>query len=273
MTTIAHISDLHFGREDPRLAAALRRDLQERPPWLVAVSGDLTQRARRREFEAARAFLDGLGAPVLAVPGNHDIPLFNVWARFAHPLAAYRRHISPETGPFFRREGLAVLGVNTARSNTWKDGRLSEGQIAGIREHLGALPEGVFKVLVTHHPFLPSPRARDPRVVGRGLQGLLAAEACGVDLLLSGHLHHGFSGDVRGHYMVAAPVDAGRAGRDHVVPPSSRGAQRVQLDHLRPAAPVPRGPGVDGDGVRDRRRLALRAPRRGVGPGVAPRLE
>jgi 3',5'-cyclic AMP phosphodiesterase CpdA len=202
VTTIAHISDLHFGREDPRLSAALQQELRERPPSLIAVSGDLTQRARPHEFEAARAFLDGMAAPVLAVPGNHDIPLYNVWARFVRPLDGYRRHISPDTDPFFLREGLAVLGVNTARSATWKDGRLSEEQIAGIRERLGALPPEVFKVLVTHHPFLPSPRGGDPRVVGRGLAGLLAAEACGVDLLLAGHLHHGFSGDVRGHYML-----------------------------------------------------------------------
>jgi 3',5'-cyclic AMP phosphodiesterase CpdA len=179
VTTIAHISDLHFGREDPRLSAALQQELRERPPSLIAVSGDLTQRARPHEFEAARAFLDGMAAPVLAVPGNHDIPLYNVWARFVRPLDGYRRHISPDTDPFFLREGLAVLGVNTARSATWKDGRLSEEQIAGIRERLGALPPEVFKVLVT-----------------------LAAEACGVDLLLAGHLHHGFSGDVRGHYML-----------------------------------------------------------------------
>jgi 3',5'-cyclic AMP phosphodiesterase CpdA len=202
VTTIAHISDLHFGTEDPQVAAALGEELRGKRPGLVAVSGDLTQRARTREFDAARRFLEGLGAPVLAVPGNHDIPLFDVVSRFLRPLRGYRRHISPDTDPFFHQEGLAVLGVNTARSNTWKDGRLSEKQIAAIRERLGALPPSVFKVLVTHHPFLPSPRSPDPTVVGRGLQGLLAAEACGVDLLLAGHLHHGFSGDVRAHYMV-----------------------------------------------------------------------
>jgi 3',5'-cyclic AMP phosphodiesterase CpdA len=201
VTTIAHISDLHFGTDDPLVAASLREDLRERSPSLVAVSGDLTQRARRREFEAARAFLEGLGPPVLAVPGNHDIPLLDVWSRFVRPLAAYRRHISPDTDPFFQREGLAVLGVNTARSNTWKGGRLSEDQVAGIRKRFDAVPASDFKVLVTHHPFLPSPRDPTPAVVGRGLQGLLAAEASGVDLLLAGHLHHGFSADVRGHYL------------------------------------------------------------------------
>lgn len=201
MTVLAHISDLHFGSDDPEVAAALQVELRERSPGLVAVSGDLTQRARPREFERARRFLDGLGAPVLAVPGNHDIPLYNLWARFTAPLDRYRRHISPDTDPFHHREGLAVLGVNTARSNTWKDGRLSKRQIASIRDHLGPLPPAVFKVLVTHHPFLPSPRGPAPALVGRGLQGLLAAEACGVDLLLAGHLHHGFSGDVRTHYL------------------------------------------------------------------------
>jgi 3',5'-cyclic AMP phosphodiesterase CpdA len=94
-----------------------------------------------------------------------------------------------------------VLGVNTARSNTWKGGRLSEEQVERIRKRFDAVPASDFKVLVTHHPFLPSPRDPSPALVGRGLQGLLAAEASGVDLLLAGHLHHGFSGDVRGHYL------------------------------------------------------------------------
>jgi 3',5'-cyclic AMP phosphodiesterase CpdA len=199
---IAHISDLHFGREDPVVAEALAGELRQRRPSLVAVSGDLTQRARAPQFAAARRFLESLEAPVLAVPGNHDVPLFDLVSRFLRPLAGYRRHISPDPDPYLHREGLAVLGVNTARSNTWSDGRLSEKQIAGIRERLGALPPAVFKVLVAHHPFVPSPRGSHPNTVGRGLQGLLAAEACGVDLLLTGHLHHAFTADARAHHAV-----------------------------------------------------------------------
>ncbi len=171
MPTIAHISDLHFGKEDPPVAEALLAELGARAPRLVAVSGDLTQRARAREFRAARAFLDGLPGAVLVVPGNHH------------------------------QEDLAVMGVNTARSWTFKNGRISWAQIEQIRARFAPLPERVFKVLVTHHPFIPSPGDPDPAVVGRGFHALQAAEAAGVDLLLAGHLHLGFSGDVRAHHL------------------------------------------------------------------------
>ncbi len=199
--TIAHISDLHFGREDPPVAAALREELASRGPALVAVSGDLTQRARASQFRAARAFLDQLPGPVLVVPGNHDVPLWDVLSRFTRPLRNYRRHLTPELAPFFHREDLAVMGVNTARSWTFKNGRISWHQIEQIRERFAPLPERVFKVIVTHHPFVSSPGDPDPAVVGRGFHALQAAEAAGVDLLLAGHLHLGFCGDVRAHHL------------------------------------------------------------------------
>jgi 3',5'-cyclic AMP phosphodiesterase CpdA len=199
--TIAHVSDLHFGREDLRVVEAVLADLAASRPHLVVVSGDLTQRARRREFRAARAFLDRLPAPALVVPGNHDIPLFDLARRFFRPLDRYRRIVADDLSPLFHDEDLAVLGLNTARSNVWKSGRLSRDQIEGMRAHFAPLPPRVFKVLVTHHPFLPPPGAKAGRVVGRGLQALQAAEACGVDLLLAGHLHVGFSGDIRAHYL------------------------------------------------------------------------
>ena len=96
MPAIAHISDLHFGKEDPPVAEALLEELRTRSPRLVAVSGDLTQRAREREFRAARAFLDRLPGVVLVVPGNHDVPLWDVVSRFTRPLHRYRRHLTPE---------------------------------------------------------------------------------------------------------------------------------------------------------------------------------
>ncbi len=183
------------------MAEALVAELSVRSPLMVAVSGDLTQRARAREFRAARAFLDRLPGAVLVVPGNHDVPLWNVLSRFVRPLRKYRRHLTPDLAPFFHDEDLAVMGVNTARSWTFKNGRISWEQIERIRQRFAPLPERVFKVLVTHHPFVPSPGDPDPTVVGRGFQALQAAEAAGVDLLLAGHLHLGFSGDVRAHHL------------------------------------------------------------------------
>jgi len=199
---IAHISDLHFGREDPKVVAALQEELKEDAPDLVAVSGDLTQRARRREFEAARDFLQGLRAPVLAVPGNHDIPLFDVARRILQPLDRYHRYIHADDNPFYLDEEMAVLGLNTARRSEFGgDGRISLPQIGIVRERFEPLPPNLAKVLVAHHPFLPAPSGPAQALVGRGLQGLQAAEAAGVDLVLTGHLHRGFTGDVRTHHV------------------------------------------------------------------------
>ena len=102
--------------------------------------------------------------------------------------------------PFFSTDALAVLGMNTARSNTWKDGRISLAQIDDLRRRLGPLPPHVSKVLVTHHPFLPPPGDPSPPLVGRAAEALQAAEACGVDLVLAGHLHRGYTGDIRTHH-------------------------------------------------------------------------
>jgi len=201
MTTLAHISDLHFGAESPELVEGLLEDLGSVEPSLVVVSGDLTQRARRKEFMAARRFLDRIPSPRLVVPGNHDIPLFDLVRRFGWPLTRFRRYISEEVDPFFSTDAVAVLGMNTARSDTWKDGRVSAAQIDGLRRRLSPLPPQVVKVLVTHHPFLPPPGDPSPPLVGRAAEALQAAEACGVDLVLAGHLHRGYTGDIRTHHI------------------------------------------------------------------------
>lgn len=201
MTTLAHISDLHFGAEGPEIVEGLLEDLVSVAPSLVVVSGDLTQRARRKEFRNARLFLDRIPSPRLVVPGNHDIPLFDVFTRFARPLARFRRYIHEDVDPFFSTDAVAVLGMNTARSNTWKDGRVSAAQIDHLRRRLGPLPPHVVKVLVTHHPFLPPPGDPSPPLVGGAALALQAAEACGVDLVLAGHLHRGYTGDIRTHHI------------------------------------------------------------------------
>jgi 3',5'-cyclic AMP phosphodiesterase CpdA len=200
--TIVHLSDLHFGRTDDAVVAALPADIEAMQPTLVAVSGDLTQRARRSQFEAAARFLERLPAPRIVVPGNHDVPLYDVGRRFMAPLDRFRRFISDDLAPTFVDDELAVLGLNTARSATWKNGRVSLEQMVALREWFSSVGEGRLKVLVAHHPFLPPPA--DPRepLVGRGLAALEAAQGGGVDLLLGGHLHVGYSADVMAHFPV-----------------------------------------------------------------------
>src|SRR5919202_5053344 len=124
MKKIAHLSDLHFGRIDERVVGPLAEAVRDARPSLVVVSGDLTQRARTRQFREARAFLDSLPRPQIVVPGNHDVPLWDVLARFTRPLEKFRRSISDDLEPFSDDEEMAVAGVNTARSLTRKYGRI-----------------------------------------------------------------------------------------------------------------------------------------------------
>jgi 3',5'-cyclic AMP phosphodiesterase CpdA len=200
MNTLAHISDLHFGAERTEIVEGLIKDLVALRPSLVAVSGDLTQRARRKEFAAARQFLDRIPFPKLVVPGNHDIPLFDLVSRFAWPLARFRSYIQRDVNPFFSTADFVVLGMNTARSTSSQQGRISVAQVDGLRRRLETIPAHVLKVLVTHHSFLPPPGDPSPQLVERAELALRAAEAGGVDLLLAGHLHRGYSGDVRTHH-------------------------------------------------------------------------
>ncbi|MGZ8212786.1 MAG: metallophosphoesterase family protein, partial [Burkholderiales bacterium] len=129
MRTLVHLSDLHFGRVNEAVLGPLARRIGAIAPDVVVVSGDLTQRARKRQFRAARAFLDTLPTPQIVVPGNHDIPLDTVVARFLTPLRNYRRYIGNDLEPGFVDHQIAVVGVNTARSLTFKGGRINEDQV------------------------------------------------------------------------------------------------------------------------------------------------
>lgn len=204
MKKIAHISDLHFGTEDPTVAAGLLRDLEEFQPDLVAVSGDLTQRARHSEFVAARDYLAKIAAPKIIVPGNHDIPLYNVLRRWLAPLQNYRETITRDMHPLYFDDEIAVAGVNTARSNTWKEGRVSHAQIARLQSQFSVLPTHIPKVLVSHHPFIPPEHSPEAAVVGRVRETLRMLADVGCGLILSGHLHRVYSGDVLPYHVEIA---------------------------------------------------------------------
>ncbi len=200
MRRLAHLSDLHFGREEPVLVRALTDDLQRLQPDLTVVSGDLTQRARRAEFRAAAAFLDALPGARLMVAGNHDIPLYDVIHRVLDPLGRFRRYLASDLDPFFADEEIAVLGLNTARPSRWSDGRVSDRQIDTIRDRFASQPGGVFKAIVTHHPFVPEPGDPSPARLERAGEALAAGEMCGVELFMAGHLHQGYLADLREHH-------------------------------------------------------------------------
>lgn len=202
MRTLVHLSDLHFGRIDPATTGPLVDAVREIGPDVVAVSGDLTQRARDWQFRAARRFLDRLPEPRIVVPGNHDVPLWNVLARFLRPLAGWRAHIGEDLAPFWRDDEIAVAGVNTARSLTWKGGRINREQVADLAGRLGDLTETTTSIVVAHHPF-DLPPGHGPRdLVGRARMAMEALAPFGVDLFLTGHLHVHHVGPTARRYRV-----------------------------------------------------------------------
>lgn len=164
MRRIAHISDLHFDRVDDRVVAALCDELNGDVPDLVIVSGDFTQRARRREYLRAREFLAALKAPWFAVPGNHDISFHHLFQRFFDPFGRYRRYIHPDVEPTWQDDEIIVVGINTARRMSfeldWSHGRINEEQIARVERRLRSAPPHLFRIVVGHHPFLPPPMRR-----------------------------------------------------------------------------------------------------------------
>jgi 3',5'-cyclic AMP phosphodiesterase CpdA len=219
--TIAHISDLHFGAEDAELVEALRQQVLDLNPTLVAVSGDLTQRARRSQFAAAGTFLRSLPYPRVVVPGNHDIPLYNVLARFVTPRSGFRRHVTTERLPVVADNELAVIGADTTRSFTIKDGGLRPADLRRIVLFLRGLARDVVKVLVCHHPFDPiqtrlgrlTAPPPDPAAVATLIEH-------GADIFLTGHLHLSYTGQTTVRYRVdgrtAIVVEAGTASSTRV---------------------------------------------------------
>jgi 3',5'-cyclic AMP phosphodiesterase CpdA len=194
MRTLVHISDLHFGRVNSAILQPLLSSIQAAKPDLVAISGDLTQRARTEEFKAAREFLNAIPFAQIVVPGNHDVPLFNVFSRFVHRLDRYRRFITDDLAPFYADEEIAVAGVNTARAFTFKDGRINAEQLAELQARFHTLTGEQTRIVVTHHPFDLPAGAGGGHVVGRAQQAMEALAQCRVDLLLAGHFHIAHTG-------------------------------------------------------------------------------
>jgi 3',5'-cyclic AMP phosphodiesterase CpdA len=200
---IAHLSDLHFGRVNQTIARGLIAKLREANPDLVVVSGDLTQRAKDSEFREARAFLAALPRPQIVVPGNHDLPLYNILARWLTPFSRFRRYICDDLEPFYADAEIVVVGINSARADTFKNGRINGEQVARSSLKMGAYKAGMTRIVVTHHPFHAQEAADQSNLIHRAPMAMEAFARAKVDLILSGHLHR------------SATVDGGeRYGRD-----------------------------------------------------------
>lgn len=189
---VAHLTDLHFGTiTQTGQVEALLADLEACAPDLVCIGGDLTQRARMREYRQALAFLDRLPAPFLVVAGNHDVHAWwHLYRRLFRPLARFRALVSADPSPKFVHPELAVLGLNMAHGWTQKNGRVWKSQREAILPFFRDAPSEAFRIVLAHHPLTRIPGLPRPhRPARRGPEALERARQAGVDLILTGHLH------------------------------------------------------------------------------------
>lgn len=190
MSLLIQISDPHFGTERPPVVEALLRLVHAQVPDLVVMSGDITQRARRRQFDAARAFVARLRAPAtLVIAGNHDIALYNVAERMLAPYAAYRRAFGRDLEPAFESDSMLVLGVNTTRPYLHERGAVSASQIERVARRLERAAPAQLRVVVTHQPVcVIAPEDAHDLLIGHE-RAVRRWAAAGVDLVLGGHIH------------------------------------------------------------------------------------
>lgn len=196
--TILHASDLHFGVPHlPVVAEALLRFAEEASPAAIVISGDLTQRAKVREYRAARDFLDRLPpVPLVVTAGNHDVPLYRVWERFFTPFRNYRRYIAHRLDTVLDvsgegdAPGLRIVALNSAAPRTAiVNGRLSDRQLDFAAGAFADAPKRARRVLVVHHNLLGPGGEDSVPTLPRAQHVLRGAEEWGVDVILSGHIH------------------------------------------------------------------------------------
>lgn len=194
MIRLFHVSDIHFGAEDPSALdwfAGLVRDEQ---PEAVVMTGDLTMRARHREFEAAAAWLNGLGRPVTVEVGNHDLPYFNLWARFVMP---YRRYQALER--MIERPldlpGVTIVPLKTTARFQWRlnwsKGHVSARALQEALALVEAAPKGHRILIACHHPLVEAGTRSTSRTRG-GRRALATLAQAGADAVLTGHVHDPF---------------------------------------------------------------------------------
>ena len=211
MSVLLQISDTHFGTEQPHVVEALVELAAQQRPDVVVLSGDITQRARPAQFRAAKAFVDRLGAPVLAIPGNHDIALFDLWARLTRPYARYGAVFGHELEPVHSSRDLLIVGVNTTRAWRHKNGEVSAAQIDSVAKLLSAASPRQLRVVVVHQPAAVTQDLDQPNLLrGRGA-AVQVWSAAGADLVMGGHIHLPYTLALQGLARRLWVVQAGTA--------------------------------------------------------------
>jgi 3',5'-cyclic AMP phosphodiesterase CpdA len=186
---ILHVSDLHVGtRDDPQVEEALARLTGRVAPEVVVASGDLTNRGRRGEHERAHRLLTSLGVPVVAVPGNHDLP-YTFPARFISPWREFER-VWQTTEPTYTSPALHVVGLNSARPYRHQSGGITDDQLRAAKARLANAPADAYRVVALHHHMIGAPwRTARKRPVARRNHVLRELVSAGADLIVAGHIH------------------------------------------------------------------------------------
>ncbi len=198
MLTLFHCSDLHFGPAyEPRVGEALLAAAWEHRPDVIVASGDFTMRARREQFEAARAFLDRMPpVPLVVTPGNHDVPLYRVAERIFHPYALYRQYIANQLDSVLALPGAVIVSLNsTAPLRAITNGRVASSQLDFAARALAQAAPGAARIVVAHHHFAPAPDYEGGEVMPRAKRAIDLFGRLGVDLVLGGHLHRAYIGN------------------------------------------------------------------------------
>lgn len=190
MSVLLQISDPHFGTVQPAVAEALVEFAHAQRPDLLVLSGDITQRARPQQFSDARAFCDRLAIPaMLSLPGNHDIPLFDVWQRVFYPYRDYLRAFGPRIETTLQTAAVRVIGVKTTRRWRHKNGEVSAAQVERVVAELQDAGPGQLRVVVVHQPVMVL-RDEDEHDRLRGWEPAVRAwAAAGADIVMGGHIH------------------------------------------------------------------------------------
>lgn len=190
MSVLLQVSDPHFGTEQPPVVEALAALSSAQKPDVLVMSGDITQRARPWQFTAARRFLDRLALPhALVIPGNHDIPLVDVFTRALRPYARHRRVFGDDLEPLLDLPDLLAIGVKTTRRYRHIDGEVSAAQVARVAERLRAAAPGQLRLVITHQP-VDVPHASDEHDLLRGhAHAARAWTEAGADVFMGGHIH------------------------------------------------------------------------------------
>ncbi len=190
MTVLLQISDPHFGTERYEVVEALLALSRTLAPDVLVLSGDITQRARRSQFEGARSFVDRLGiATRIVLPGNHDLPVFDLFTRLVDPYGHYIRSFGESFAPSIETPDLLVLGVNTTTPRRRKDGEVGEVAIRRVADRLKRATYSQLRIVVTHQPAYVT-RPKDAGNLLHGHQAAVRAwAAAGADIVMGGHIH------------------------------------------------------------------------------------